>query len=136
MDKQTVLFPLREVPSGFDSRIDFFHASVNDVINVILFKKYATVEVVEAKSFKKVPFETESDGKILLDSTLKVRCLDCSWFREIVRKEGFLVRGHFRMQPYKNERGQWDYKLIYIGPFEKHGYVRHAKKDIGKDENL
>ncbi len=135
INKESYSFLLPSLPPGFEPEDDedpeasYIHASLNDIINVILFKKYADVETVEAKSFKKVPFAPEPDGKILLDSTLKVKCLDCSWFRTIVRTEGFLVRGHLRLQPYKNDKGEWDYKLIYIDTFQKHGYVRRAKKE-------
>ena len=134
-DQESCAFLLPSIP-GHETENDnpdlinnYYHSSLNDIINVILFKKYADVETVEAKSFKKVPFAPEPDGKILLDSTLKVKCLDCSWFRTIVRTEGFLVRGHLRLQPYKNDKGEWDYKLIYIDTFQKHGYIRRAKKE-------
>lgn len=97
-------------------------------IIIILFKRYADVEMVEAQKNKKVKMP---DGeKILNESDLKINYFDCSWFKTIVRKEGFLVSGHFRLQPYKDEKKEWDYKLIYIEPYQKHGYVRTAKKVV------
>lgn len=100
-----------------------------------LFKRYAEVEIVDAKPFKKVSLPLEEgmkkeDMTILNDFHLPIKFMDCSWYRTIVRKEGFMVRGHFRMQPYKNEKREWDYKLIYIEPFQKHGYTRTAKKVV------
>lgn len=101
-----------------------------------LFKKYADVEVVEAKPFKKVEIPSEEDptkkDTLLVDSSLPVKYYDCSWFRTIVRTEGFKVRGHFRMQRYKNEDGEWYYKLKYIDQYMKHGYRRTAKKIIAE----
>lgn len=93
-----------------------------------LFKKYATVETVDALSNKKV--KAPDGEKILNESWFNMKYTDCSWFRTIIRKEGFMVRGHFKMQPYKNEKKEWDYKLIYIEPYQKHGYVRTAKKVV------
>lgn len=90
-----------------------------------LFKKYADVETVEAKMNKKV--KAPDGEKILVESDITVSYTDCSWFRTIIRKEGFIVRGHFKMQPYKKD-GEWTHRLIYIEPYQKHGYTRKAKK--------
>ena len=100
---------------------------------MFLFRRYADIEIVESKPFKKVNLPEDEDSKdktLLVDFELPIKYMDCSWFRTIVRKEGFMVRGHFRMQPYKNEKREWDYKLIYIEPFQKHGYTRTAKKVV------
>ena len=93
-----------------------------------LFKKYAEVEVVDAKMGKKVDIP-DSKEKLLWEFDMPATYVDCSWFREIVRKEGFMVRGHFRLQPYK-KGGEWTKKLIYIEPFQKHGYTRRAKIEL------
>ena len=126
----------RRVDSGDDTSMDFYYQTLPLLFH--LFKRYAIVEVVMAKPFKKVPIpigEDEKDNTLLVDSTLPVKYYDCSWFRTIVRREGFMVRGHFRMQPYKNEKREWDYKLIYIEPYQKHGYIRTAKKVIEARRN-
>lgn len=99
-----------------------------------LFKKYATVETVDALMNKKV--KAPDGEKILNESGLKMSYTDCSWFRNIIRKEGFMVRGHFKMQQYKNEKREWDHKLIYIEPYEKHGYTRTAKKIIAERKEI
>lgn len=106
-------------------------------ISFHIFKKHAEVEVVDAKPFKKVqiPKNDAGDDTLLVDSHLPVKYYDCSWFRTIVRTEGFSVRGHMRRQPYKNEDGEWDYKLIFIRPYQKHGYTRTAKKIIHERKN-
>ena len=74
----------------------------------------------------------DSKEKLLWEFDMPATYIDCSWFREIVRREGFMVRGHFRLQPYK-KNGEWTKKLIYIEPFQKHGYTRRAKIDLAKN---
>ena len=91
---------------------------------ILLFKKYAEVETVEAQKDKKV--RTPDGDKLLVETDVKVNYIDCSWFRTIVRNEGFMVSGHFRLQPCKKD-GEWTRKLIYIEPYQKHGYTRKAK---------
>ena len=119
-----------------EQRADYDRHTFLFPILIHLFKRYAEVEVVDAKPFKKVQIQDEDKkDTLLVDSTLPMSYLDCSWFRTIVRKEGFMVRGHFRMQPYKNEKREWDYKLIYIEPFQKHGYTRTAKKVVEARRN-
>ena len=50
--------------------------------------------------------------------------MDCTWFTTIVRNECFSVRGHFRLQPQKDNTGNWTKELIYINEFQKHGYIK------------
>ena len=97
-------------------------------LEALLFKKYAEIETVDAKMGKKVDIP-DSKEKLLWEFDMPATYVDCSWFREIVRKEGFMVRGHFRLQPYK-KGGEWTKKLIYIEPFQKHGYTRRAKIEL------
>lgn len=99
---------------------------------VLAFKKFASVEldVIKPLSRKKTPLDPEGKGKVVNDTGIEVTLLDSTWFREIIRNEGFKVRGHFRLQPCKNDKGEWTHKLIYINEFEKHGYHRRAKMTI------
>lgn len=99
-----------------------------EILVLHLFKRFADIETVQSNPFKKVNIP-EGGGTLLVDSTIPVTYTDCSWYRTIVRNEGFMVRGHFRLQPYKDGR-----KLIYIEPFQKHGYVRRAKKDLPQNQ--
>ena len=57
--------------------------------------------------------------------------VDSSWLKTIVRTEGFLVRGHFRLQACGEKHR--DRKLTYINPFQKHGYVRRAKRIVAEE---
>lgn len=94
---------------------------------LLAFKKYASVDLVFVEKGKKKKTSIADNGKIVNDTGVDVILLDSTWFREIIRNEGFIVRGHFCLQPYKDENGKWTRKLIYINEFEKHGYHRRAK---------
>lgn len=102
------------------------------VKKLLLFKKFASVEleVIKANSRKKVDFADK--GKVINEMGIDVSILDSRWFREIIRNEGFKVRGHFRLQPCKDGNGNWTRKIIYIEEFEKHGYHRRAQITIEK----
>ena len=101
---------------------------------LLLFKKFASVEleIIKANSRKKVDFAEK--GKVINEMGIDVSLLDSRWFREIIRNEGFKVRGHFRLQPCKDENGNWTRKIIYIEEFEKHGYHRRAQITIEKED--
>ena len=107
-------------PQSYDYFPLYFH----------LFKKYAEVETVDALSMKKV--KAPDGEKVLNESSFDMTYTDCSWFRNIVRREGFMVRGHFKLQACKNEKKEWTHKLIYIEPYQKHGYTRTAKKVVSE----
>lgn len=51
--------------------------------------------------------------------------MDSKWFTNLVKSDGFKVRGHFRFQPKKKD-GVWTKELIWINEFEKSGYNREA----------
>jgi hypothetical protein len=93
----------------------------NWIITLLNFIKYADVETkfIKAKSKLNV---LRKEGKVVNDSNQDYILLNSTWFTNIVRTEGFLVSGHFRLQPYKNGK-----KLIYIDTYEKHGYNSNAK---------
>jgi hypothetical protein len=97
---------------------------------VLAFKKFATVELDIVEPFKKKKTALDPQGKVVNDTGVEVTLLDSRWFREIIREEGFKVRGHFRLQPCKDEQGHWTRKLIYINEYEKHGYHRRAKISV------
>lgn len=86
------------------------------------FRSYADHEIktVQHKASAKV------NGSIYKNMNKRnVLVLDSSWYTSLVRTEGFLVRGHLRMQACGT--GFSERKLIYIDSFEKNGYVRKAK---------
>lgn len=100
-----------------------------NVISVLLFKKYATVETKEFLAGQKTKYLGQ---KCINDTKYNITHLDSKWFTNIVRSAGFEVRGHFRLQPYGP--GMKERKLIWIEAFEKTGYTAPARKL--KSENL
>lgn len=87
-----------------------------------LFKSYAQVETkfVAAKSDFRSGLSRYQN-----DTGLNITYLTSKWFTNIVRTQGFNVSGHFRLQP-KKVNGEWTKELIWINPFEKHGYRSRA----------
>lgn len=106
-------------------KIDRHEESAEGIFDIILvytlFKKYAEIKEVEAKSIKRT-MENVPEVKTTLNG---ISFLDVSWFTTIIRTEGFGVRGHFRLQPYGP--GKTEKRLIYINEYQKHGYVRKAR---------
>lgn len=54
-----------------------------------------------------------------------ITIVDAKWYRSIVRDDPFLVKGHFRKQPFGPSRTQ--YRMQWISGFQKSGYHRKAK---------
>ena len=100
---------------------------LDTLISILLFKHYAKVETREMKPDEKIK-DLITKEKHLNRSNSSVTILDCTWFTNIIRNTPFGVRGHFRLQPKKNEEGEWIKELIYIEPFMKNGYTIRAKK--------
>lgn len=94
-------------------------SSLLHVMNMLLFKKFADVEIVHTKPDERKHYKGENYKNLTKSDII---FLDSKWFREIIRTEGFGVSGHFRLQPYKDKK-----ELIYINEFKKKGYHRKAK---------
>ena len=103
------------------------------LMDVCIFLKYADVEVVTVYGKQRKVLPDKSDV-IENKSGLRIKYIDSRWLREIIRTEGFKVRGHFRLQPMKDEDGEWTRKLIYINEFEKHGYHRRALRELSNNQ--
>lgn len=101
------------------------------LISLLIFKEIAQTEIeeVEIVDDSKLPKGLSSLQKQYkmnsLEGDITVNFYDANWYTEIIRNEGFSVRGHWRNQPTKD-----GYKLIFIKPFEKKGYHRRASKDM------
>jgi hypothetical protein len=106
---------------------EWLYESINLVWLFRMFKTYAQVEtkIVNAKSKSKTNTE-----KYLNDTDMNLTFLDSKWFTNLVRSDGFSVRGHFRLQPKKNKDGQWTRELIWINQFQKSGYTAPARKTL------
>lgn len=108
---------------------------------LMMLKKYGQVDIETVTRNGKIRSSVLND-KAINETGIDVKVLDSRWFTTICRDEGFLVSGHFRLQPCKDEQGEWTRKLIYINPYAKHGYHRLApivnidnenKTDYGKE---
>jgi hypothetical protein len=52
--------------------------------------------------------------------------MDSRWFRKTVNDNNIFVRGFFRFQNKKNEKGEWYKELIFVDSYVRHGYHRNA----------
>lgn len=100
-----------------DLRTNSSFSEFEDLLNILLFKKFADIETVVVPAGQSV---TEKGTRYKNQAKSDVTILDCRWFTEIIRTEGFSVTGHFRMQPFGSEKSQK--KLIWINEFSKTGY--------------
>lgn len=89
---------------------------------VHFFKEFAEVETKFIGANKTVK---EIGCKYVNDTKLDITYLDSKWFTNLVKSEGFNVRGHFRLQPFGE--GLKQRKLIWINDFEKSGYTAKAR---------
>lgn len=95
-------------------------------LRMFMFLKYADgapriVEEAEHRPRKETVGELKKRGIILVDA---------NWDSELHVLNPFGVCEHFRNQPYKDEEGKWQKKLIIIAPFIKKGYHRRSTKQL------
>lgn len=69
---------------------------------------------------------TKKNGKIKNDLPVPLTIINSKWNITSIRTEGFIVRGHFALRRCGVGRSQT--RMVYIEPFEKHGYVRRSQK--------
>lgn len=112
-------------PSDKSAIANFIMLKIVDVVIVKMFMSYASVETKYLPAKKKVK---EIDCKYLNDTDLNITHLNSTWFTNLVKSDAFKVRGHFRLQPRKNDKGEWTRELIWIKDFEKSGYTAPARK--------
>lgn len=108
-----------------DFKYEFIEISINNFISLELFKRYAEIETINLKPHSR---KRDINCKYINDTNYNILHLDSKWFTTLVKSDEFKVSGHFRLQPYKNESGKWDKKLIWITDFIKHGYTSKARK--------
>lgn len=123
---------------GFRGMSDLYSVVGNLLITYLAVKKYAKVEtiIVPDKAMKVV--EDTIDGykhkeMVKNESGQEVIIMDSRWFVKIINDNDIHVRGYFRLQPKKNEFGEWCRELRYIDSHVRHGYHRNAK--IEETEN-
>jgi hypothetical protein len=103
---------------------ELIHWHIANVTLVSMFATYAEVETKELLPRIKIK---DSTGKYLNETSKNITYLDSKWFTTLVKSDGFLVSGHFRLQPKKKD-GVWTKELIWIESFEKEGYTAPARK--------
>jgi hypothetical protein len=111
---------------GIDNNADiekWLYGRFFEVVILKLFKSYADIETKTIFPNSKVK---DFHCKYVNDTRLKLTYLDSKWFTNLVKSEGFSVRGHFRLQP-KKKNGEWTKELIWINDFEKTGYTAPAR---------
>lgn len=108
-----------------ESKMEVIYCLMSIVLVLLLIKQFAEIEeVIVNRENRRARLGGE---KHLSESNQDITIVDSNWFREIIRTEGFLVRGHFRLQPFGEGRQQR--RLKWIAPFQKHGYRRKAKSN-------
>lgn len=88
---------------------------------------YLTENIEEIIAPKSV-HGTRKTGKTLNDFSFPLTVVTSKWNITSIRTEGFMVSGHFRLQP--KGVGRSEYEMIFIEPFQKNGYKRTAGKKL------
>jgi hypothetical protein len=123
-DKHTEFATMDKNTKGCMNDNLFILSFMNTINLFLLMEKYAKVETKISKALSQQ--KDEQLGVISNSTKCDIKIRDSKWFTTICRDEGFMVRGHFRLQP-KKINGEWTKELIYINEFEKHGYHRQAE---------
>lgn len=105
---------------------DMFMQIWADYSALIYFTEMCEIDTKVVQPDKK--FRDKGGSKIYNDTKNNITFLDCRWFTELIRNTPFTVTGHLRWQPCGENRAKR--KLIWIEPFEKHGYHRKATKEL------
>jgi hypothetical protein len=120
----SVGIPERNIIGFLSSNEQNAHGHIFNCVLITLFIKYANVETVLLPAGRKVKgiecnYKNETNQRVVL--------LNSTWFTNLVKSDGFKVRGHFRLQPKKKD-GEWTKELIWISDFVKTGYTAPARK--------
>lgn len=97
----------------------------NFVVQILAYLYYGEItnKVLKPKAKTKI----NSFSSFLNNSKFPVTYVDSLW-KQRVCVNGFKVRGHFRMQPFGEDRSKR--KLIWIEEFSKEGYNRKATREL------
>lgn len=92
---------------------------------IVLFKQYAPIETKIIRKDKGFSHKIVMNKEKLLNETkIPIQVIDSRWFTNIIREEGFIVRGHFGLRAYGP--GREKRRLTWIPTYEKSGYSRQA----------
>ena len=115
-----------------EERKEIYERLANKLIVYLAVKKYVKVETIVVPVGKVVKFDDtildyKTKEKVRNESGQEVIVMDSRWFRKIVNDNDIFVRGFFRFQNKKNEKGEWYKELIFVDSYIRHGYHRDAK---------
>jgi hypothetical protein len=110
--------------NNHDAIRSFIYSKIGLIVVLKMFQAYADVETKTIFSNGKVK---DINCVYYNETKIKINHLTSKWFTNIVKSDGFGVRGHFRLQP-KKENGKWTRELIWINDFRKNGYNSPALK--------
>jgi len=119
----TALQLYRNHPTGLSAE-DLATSQFHKFFLINLLQKYAQVETKIIQPNEKHKIDKDN---IFNETQLPITYIDSTWFTNLVVSGAFGVKGHFRLQPKKDEKGEWTKELIWIKDFEKQGYHRRAK---------
>ncbi len=110
---------------------DIYERLANKLMIYLAVKKYVQVETVvvpynSTLKMSDVISDYKFKDKIQNISGQEVIVMDSRWFRKTVNDNDIFVRGFFRFQNKKNEKGEWYKELIFVDSYVRHGYHRNA----------
>ena len=112
-------------------REEIYERIANKLMIYLAVKKYVRVETVvvpynSTLKMSDVISDYKFKDKIQNMSGQEVIVMDSRWFRKTVNDNNIFVRGFFRFQNKKNEKGEWYKELIFVDSYVRHGYHRNA----------
>ena len=121
-------------------REEIYERLANKLMIYLAVKKYVKVETVVVPyngtiKLNEVILDYKSKDKIQNISGQEVIVMDSRWFRKIINDNEIFVRGFFRFQNKKNERGEWYKELIFVDSYIRHGYHRNALIEEDRNED-
>lgn len=109
---------------GFEmTNKDYIGSVIGFIIATTNFIKYAPIETKIIESNSKIKTQ---NNKYVNDTKSNITLLTCTWFTNLVKSDGFKVKGHFRLQPCGV--GRLELKLVWVNDYEKTGYTAPARK--------
>lgn len=105
------------------------HDVFKDLIPLLTLYHFAEIEtkIIEKNKQRKANVDSK---KFVNDTEVPVQIINSNWFVNIIKTEGFKVRGHLAFRAYG--KGRKERKLVWINPYEKNGYTRKAKLSLSK----
>jgi hypothetical protein len=99
---------------------------VSTIIGLVAFLKYCDIETKQLKPKEKY---RQQDCRYFNETKSMIEVVDCTWFTNLVRSEGFPVKAHFHWYWINDPQnpGQKKRKLNFLDTYKKEGYLKKAK---------